>query len=205
MVARQRTQSDTPKRIVDAARTAFANTGFDRTATAAIAAAAGCSEATLFKYFGSKRALLVAVLRDAAGSVFEGLDAAGAEAEGDVEVFAARATTILESPLFGEMARLRSFALTRIDEPEVRSAVIDSVSGFDARLTSLLQAGQRAGTVRRDVPAGHLTELVFGLTLAAGFRYALYGEDAASRLPSVVSSLLTLLGPPSRRRQKGSA
>jgi len=195
-------RTNTRQGLIDSARTAFASKGFDRAATAAIASAAGCSEPTLFKYFGSKVGLLVAVLRDAQDSVFGTLDLAVAEAGGDFDVFAATAAQIIASPLFGEMARLRSFALTRVDDADVRSAVVDGVAGFDALLTSRLEAGQRAGAVRSDIPAGHLSELILGLMLAAGFRYALEGEDAAENLSPVIASLLAMMRP-SRDYQQG--
>lgn len=58
--------SDTPteaqKKIVEAAVSAFAEQGFHGTATREIARRAGVAEATIFKYFPSKRDLLLGVL-----------------------------------------------------------------------------------------------------------------------------------------------
>src|SRR5262245_58247017 len=50
--------------ILRAAREVFARHGFHGAGTAAIAAAAGCSEAVIYRHFPSKKALLAAVLEE---------------------------------------------------------------------------------------------------------------------------------------------
>jgi len=50
--------------ILDAATTLFAAEGFHATSTRKIAASAGVSEGTVFHYFGTKNALLQAILED---------------------------------------------------------------------------------------------------------------------------------------------
>ncbi len=54
--------TDAQKKIVEAAVDAFAEQGFHGTATRDIARRAGVAEATIFKYFPSKRDLLLGVL-----------------------------------------------------------------------------------------------------------------------------------------------
>src|SRR5262245_2958112 len=70
--AHARTRMRAPERreaILRAAREEFARHGFEGARTAAIAGAAGCSEAVIYRHFSSKKALLVAVLgREAWGS-----------------------------------------------------------------------------------------------------------------------------------------
>ncbi|WP_438026490.1 TetR/AcrR family transcriptional regulator [Sorangium sp. So ce233] len=56
------TLTEAQKKIVEAAVTAFAEQGFHGTATRDIARRAGVAEATIFKYFPSKRDLLLGVL-----------------------------------------------------------------------------------------------------------------------------------------------
>ena len=62
---RRLTSEDRRAEILRAARTVFAQHGFDGASTAVIAAKAGCSEPTLYKHFASKQALFAAVLADA--------------------------------------------------------------------------------------------------------------------------------------------
>ncbi|AUX38710.1 TetR family transcriptional regulator [Sorangium cellulosum] len=56
------TLTEAQKKIVEAAVSAFAEQGFAGTATKDIARRAGVAEATIFKYFPSKRELLLGVL-----------------------------------------------------------------------------------------------------------------------------------------------
>lgn len=50
--------------IMKAARTAFAVNGYHQASMAEIAASAGVAEGTIYKFFDSKRSLLLAILRD---------------------------------------------------------------------------------------------------------------------------------------------
>jgi AcrR family transcriptional regulator len=154
----------------------------------------------LFKHFGTKTGLLVAVPGDAGTTVLGRLEEARVASGGDFTVFVDEAWELLADPLFGEMARMRSFALTRADDPDVRAAIDDNVAGFDRLIDDVLAAGQRSGTVRGDVLAADVRELILGLLLAAGFRHALNpgGGGNPSRL---LSLLLTLIQPsPTRKR-----
>jgi AcrR family transcriptional regulator len=56
-------REDTRERILDAAARAFAENGFARTTTRALADAAGVTEVTLFRHFGSKEKLFVALVK----------------------------------------------------------------------------------------------------------------------------------------------
>ncbi len=192
----RRTAAETQNRLINAARQAFAAVGFERAPTSSIAAAAGCSEPTLFKHFGSKTGLLVAVLRDAGDRVLARLEQARVSSAGDFPVFATLACPLLGDPLFGEMARLRSFALTRADDPDVRAVIDENVAGFDRLLDAVLAAGQAGGTVRPDVPPAVLRELILGMLLAAGFRRHLAPEPESGRGPqALLASLLVLIRP----------
>jgi TetR/AcrR family transcriptional regulator of autoinduction and epiphytic fitness len=61
---RQKHAMATRARIIEAAARLFLDAGYARTSTAAIARAAGTSEASVFAVFGSKADLLAAVVRD---------------------------------------------------------------------------------------------------------------------------------------------
>ena len=69
---RQQYSATTRARILEAANTVFADKGFHRATTRAIAEAAGTSEGTIYRYFDSKRDLLVAVLDSMIGGKEEG-------------------------------------------------------------------------------------------------------------------------------------
>lgn len=63
------TQSDTRDRIMAAARDVIARKGKKGATTREIAEVAGVNEATLFRHFGSKEALLIAVVRHYCGEL----------------------------------------------------------------------------------------------------------------------------------------
>ncbi len=56
------TPEDTRQRILQAARQLFSEVGYALATTRLIAEAAGVNEVTLFRHFGSKKALLMACL-----------------------------------------------------------------------------------------------------------------------------------------------
>ena len=61
------------ERILHAAKTLFAERGYDNTSTVAIARMAGTSESQLVKHFGSKEGLLEAIFDDGWAAMSEGL------------------------------------------------------------------------------------------------------------------------------------
>jgi AcrR family transcriptional regulator len=71
--AGQQEGDDTRQRILQAAAQLFAEQGYARATTRALAAAAGVNEVTLFRHFGSKKNLFAAVIEEYAAP---GLDAA---------------------------------------------------------------------------------------------------------------------------------
>ncbi|MFN2377800.1 MAG: TetR/AcrR family transcriptional regulator [Candidatus Binatia bacterium] len=84
--------ADLRRRIVDAAAALFARQGADKASTREVAAAAGTTERTLFKHFGSKQGLVDAVLAEAVlvHSVPESLTSLGRQIDafdGDFEAW----------------------------------------------------------------------------------------------------------------------
>ena len=86
---------DTSQRILQAAAKVFAEDGYARATTRALAAAAGVNEVTLFRHFGNKENLFAAVIEQFAGPAV---------------------TTALEAQLTGEPARdLRAVGIHLLD------------------------------------------------------------------------------------------
>lgn len=69
------------QRIIAAALGCFAQFGVSKTTVEDVASAAGCSRATLYRYFGSKQALLSGVVMAEVGRLDGRLSTAAAEAE----------------------------------------------------------------------------------------------------------------------------
>jgi len=148
--------------IVDAARTLFAEKGFDGTSISDIAGTVGVADGAIYKHFASKRALLFAVIR----SFYEPV----------IELASATVTGIPD--IRGRLRyliwlQLRAFA----EEPDVCRFIIaearpmhdyyeSDVADLNRRWTSLLveviRDGQSDGTFRPDVPATMIRDLVYG-------------------------------------------
>lgn len=195
----RRSGAQTRERLLGAARVAFARRGYHATTTAEIAAAAGCSEPTLFKHFGSKQALLVAAIHATGVQLVATLKAPLPPGRDPFEAFAERARSLLLNPSLGELSRLRTFALALSDEVDLG----DAASGLRTFLNSAAEAvanGQASGSVRPDLVPAAVAHLVFAVALLFGFRSALDGDEAAAaELAPVVDSLLTMLRVPERR------
>ena len=195
---RTRAGEQTRRRLLEAAATAFSRRGYHGTATAEIAAAAGVSEPTLFKHFGSKQALLVAALKQTASDLMAELDAPFDPAEDPFEAFVERARGLLGDPKLAQLSRLRNFALALTDEADL-SGLTSELDRFLERVADAVVLGQKTGALRRDVTPADVSELVFAVSLLFGFRSALVGDGpAADRLSSVVDTLLTTLRAPER-------
>ena len=195
----RRSGAQTRERLLGAARVAFARRGYHATTTAEIAAAAGCSEPTLFKHFGSKQALLVAAIHATGVQLVATLKAPLPPGRDPFEAFAERARSLLLNPSLGELSRLRTFALALSDEVDLG----DAASGLRTFLNSAAEAvaaGQASGSVRPDLVPADVAQLVFAIALLFGFRTALDGDEAAAaELAPVVDSLMTMLRVPERQ------
>ena len=195
----RRSGAQTRERLLGAAGAAFARRGYGATTTAEIAAAAGCSEPTLFKHFGSKQALLVAAIRATGAQLVATLEAPLLPGRDPFETFAERARSLLLNPSLSELSRLRTVALALSDEVDLG----DAANGLRAFLNSAAQAvaaGQASGTVRLDLVPADVAQLVFAIALLFGFRAALDGDEAAAaELAPVVDSLLSMLRVSARR------
>jgi len=195
----RRSGAQTRERLLGAAGAAFARRGYGATTTAEIAAAAGCSEPTLFKHFGSKQALLVAAIHATGVQLVATLKAPLPPGRDPFEAFAERARSLLLNPSLGELSRLRTFALALSDEVDLG----DAASGLRTFLNSAAEAvaaGQASGSVRPDLVPADVAQLVFAIALLFGFRSALDGDQAAAAdLAPVVDSLLTMLRVPERQ------
>jgi AcrR family transcriptional regulator len=194
----------TRDQILDAAAHVMRTRGFARTTTKAIAAAAGYSEATLYKHFQDKSDLFLAVLHERLPSFWPFVDelaaAPGAGALRDRLAAIARSAIAFYEESFPMSASLFS-------EPDLLAAHRAAVSRRDAgphrpveAVARYLLAEQQRGRVRSEVDA----DAAAGLLLGACFQYAflrcfsqrpLDPEAADAYAASVADTLLTGLVP----------
>jgi AcrR family transcriptional regulator len=109
--------------IIEAAVSIFARKGYAAAGTAEIAAAAGVSEPTIYRYFDSKQELYIAALRRNAEEVMENWERIAAETENPLNALLTLGqwymVTLRQKP---ELLALRFRSVSEAAEPEVLDA-----------------------------------------------------------------------------------
>jgi AcrR family transcriptional regulator len=183
--------------ILAVARRLFAHQGYHGTSTSEIARGAGCAEVILYRHFRSKQALFAAALADGAhvikGRLEEAIALGGDDPFGALAPAYAR---LAEDPAVPEVLRMRSLAVTMVDEPEVRATLEELSGGFRATLADAVRASQANGHISADVAPEDVVALFAGIGFLAAFDCAVYGPAALPRLAPAAETLVGLLRPP---------
>ncbi|MFG2356643.1 TetR/AcrR family transcriptional regulator [Streptomyces sp. NPDC048521] len=162
-------------RILDAAHELMLTVGLARTTTKEIAKAAGCSEAALYKYFGSKEDLFVGVLSERLPRLTPLLGSLAAQpGQGTLRenlTHIARQAALFYEQSFPIAASL--YAETQLkrrhDEAlrKIGSGPHMPIQGLDA----YLRAEQAAGRVRADADTFAAASLLLGACAQRAFAY----------------------------------
>lgn len=131
------------RRLVDAARELLIERGVDKFSAEAVAARAGCSRATLYRYVGGRTALIDAVVAEAAATVAERVEREVRDLRGServVEAILASVLAIRADPTLQEWFLGRRTA--RSDDYFSRS---DAMAEMATRLTGIAQDHARGG------------------------------------------------------------
>jgi AcrR family transcriptional regulator len=179
--------------ILRAARGVFARHGFHGASTAEIAAAASCSEPTLYKHFPSKHALFAAVIGEAGLEVKRRvLDALDGAADPLASLLAVSAQ-LMADPAWAELSRLRSLAVTMTDDDAIREVLRHSTDGHWQTVTHAVAAGQASGAVRDDVDPELVGWLAVAISVLANHRNAIEGPAGLADMPRVMDALSALI------------
>lgn len=176
--------------MVDAAIELFAAVGYDGASTRVVAERAGCSETLLFRYFGGKRGLLLAICNRLT--------------ERDVERLRAEDFSNLEEYL--EKTLLNTLANIRRDGAAIRviaGAIVtddELAAEFEQRhdeaveyLTEQLAHFQRAGTIGADVDIASVAAAMEQAGFALGLLVQVVYGKPQSELEAVVRTLAAVL------------
>ena len=148
--------------ILAAARAVFCEKGYEHAAVAEIAARVGVVEGTLYRYFDSKRALLIAVLHDWYQSLFSDTAEALAGVRGAQPrlrlLIWRHLRTIRDAP---DLCRLM-FREARDDVGEINAELRLLNRRYTRFLSEVLDEGIAEGVFRPDLSGPLLRDLVFG-------------------------------------------
>ena len=148
--------------IMRAARASFCDKGFEATSTAEIAAKAGVVEGTLYRYFPSKRDLLISVVEDFYEGIF---------ADYERQLQGVRGTwNRLRFLIWKHLSVIHAQpAMCRLIMQELRpwpqyreSSVYDLNRRYTERTLAVIEEGVARGELRADVPPRIVRDMIFG-------------------------------------------
>ena len=176
MSPRPRTVTDSA--ILEAAVTVLGRIGPERLTLADVGGEAGLSAATLVQRFGSKRELMLSVLKFATDGMAERFEAVVGNNESPLEsIFAAAMDRA--GPLGGPeaLANLLSFYLSDLGDPEFRALAIENgrkaVAGFKRMLDEAVAAGE---VTESYVDTDQLAETIYSLMMGTLLTWTVTGE-----------------------------
>ena len=150
---------ETKQRIIQAAAQAFGKMGYDGATTRAIAEAAGVNEVTLFRHFGNKKNLYVAMIDQ-----YSALPDLRAALEEQMTGNYHQDLLILGNHYFTMMLKRRKNILMSMCAaerlPEIREAIAQPPTQQQQMLSDYLRQQTARGTVR-DLPNPELVAKVF--------------------------------------------
>ena len=185
-------REDRIRDIMKAAREVFCERGFANSSISEIATRAGIAQGTIYKFFESKRDIVVAVLEEWYGSMrAEILDELpGIKGARDkLRYFIWRHLTfIAQSP---EMCRLCSNEF-RNDGDSYQPQILDLNRRYTGTLMTILKDGVASGEFASDLPINLVRDLVLGGTdnAVAGFLHRGHPLDPAKLSEQVTSLVL---------------
>ena len=91
--------------------------------------------------------------------------------------------------------RIRSLAVTMVDDPAIRETLDGIRAGFVEVVGTAVRRSQETGRLRRDVDPEHVVALFGGLSFLGAFTCALHGDRELERLGPVAATLSRVLAP----------
>lgn len=189
---RQAAKVRTRQKVLDAARTLFAERGYEPATIRDIAKGAGMSTGAVFANFQDKAELFEAVLTEDLSKLAEVLKAA-AVSETSVR---GRLLASLTAAYHGSLDQLplvqavvaRSWFQPVAAEMRVRAAVKPIVSV----ITDALQTGVREGELRQDADVNLLSDLIYGAFLS-NYRHAAYDGWGMEQLDAQIGKQIDVI------------
>lgn len=181
--------------ILAAATEVFAEVGYLRGKTSAVAQRVGVSEPVVFQNFGTKAALFAAVVDRAADHVCRMLDRV---TESAVPVAGLLETMLDPDHLHhvhsaGTVGAIFADASGVTGEPEVEAAARRSTQRFATSITAVLARGRADGELRPDLDTEAAAWWLLSLVASQKFRYSTAADPAAVEARLAAGTLAFLL------------
>lgn len=194
-MARKRLTGATRRQLIlEAATTAFATGGYERTRVSRIAEMVGVTEPVIFQNFGTKADLFAAVLERA--SIADAGEFVPDGGEDVLELVARMLSPEVHDRVHssGGLGVLYAEADAR-SEPAVREAFQRALARVVAALAAILRRGQGEGSIRDDVEPTTLAWLVLSLVRAREFRRVHVTHPSPALEQRLLAAVLDTLRP----------
>ncbi len=147
----ERPSEDTRQRIILAARQLFSEVGYALATTRLIAEAAQVNEVTLFRHFGSKKALLMACMEDINATGFSATFESELSGDYPADILQMAQHQIADMRANVEVLRLLLCDVRSV--PELRQVLLAGGRGNLERLSGYFQKQIDAGILRQELSA----------------------------------------------------
>lgn len=186
---RNRKKQETARSLLDAGRELFQRQGFDETSVDQIAEQANVSRGTLFNYFPSKEALLIAVAREEVQSLRRMLETGLAHVPSAV----ARARRVMEILVNDTVPYLQITRQVLLQALLYPTSLPSPVREMEQILTQLAAEAQQLGEIRADLQPEEVARAVVGIYLAAFFAWIAEGRGGEDALGVQVEAMANML------------
>ena len=167
MVVESESSHSSRQRILDAAKSLFAKSGFEQTSTATIAREAGTSESQLVRYFHTKAGLLEAIFNESWATLNQAVQRSVLGAADAREALVGVLETISAAFVRDhDLAQLFLFEGRRIRGAMAEVAISKGFQEFANLLCLLISRGKKDGTFRSDVADAAIASALQGATEA---------------------------------------
>ncbi len=191
--------------ILHAATRVFARSNYRLTGTAHIAREAGISEPTIYKYFPSKKALFICILKRIRERILEIWSQVAASEGGDgLSVLRRMGRVYLENlRTHPDEVKIQFQALAESDDPDIARQLRENHKEYVRFLARFVERGKREGVVRADADpyAGAWLLNGIGFTLTLVRLLGLDQEVGKRRAGEMMEGYLDFLAA-KRRRQR---
>jgi AcrR family transcriptional regulator len=171
--------SDTRQRLLEAARQVFGEMGYARATTRALAAAAGVTELTLFRHFGSKENLFAAVLEEyAAPAMTSNIEA---QLSGNYRQDLMLMGRLLLQVLLQRQESVRLMLCEATHFPELKELMVQNPRRLRQHLAAYLQQKIDQGEVRPLDPEA-MAHAFWGMLFSYGISQGMLDETPSAEL-----------------------
>ncbi len=188
----------TREALVDAAMELFAEQGLAKPSLDAICAKAGFTRGAFYVHFATRDDLIAAVVEKSMGGFIDAIIVAG-EAGADLPTIVRTFAAAVRSGAFPFRGQVRAHQILEacMRSPTLHAKYLELLERARDRLASPIERGQRAGSIRADVDASGVAQLLLALVLGVEVANELRAPYDADR---VSEDVLTMLAPPKKRR-----